>query len=111
MLFSRPSPPLVGVFVALLLLSPAVNPWYWLWVLPLALLPLRPVLPLLPTSSYSPVVWMAATVSLLSYAHVATQVMAASSIATYAVPLWATGLQLTAIACAIGFACYRRKRY
>ncbi len=110
MLFSRPSPPLMGVFVALLLLSPAVNPWYWLWVLPLALLPLRPVLPLLPTPSYSPVVWVAATVSLLSYAHVATQVMAASSIVTYAVPLWATGLQLTAIVCTIGFACYRRKR-
>lgn len=96
--FSPPSPPLAGVFVALLLLSPAVNPWYWLWVLPLALLP------------FSPVVWVAATVSLFSFAHVATQVLAVSSIITYAVPPWATGLQLTAIACALGFAHHRSKR-
>lgn len=29
-------PPLVGAFALLLLCSPVVNPWYWLWVLPLA---------------------------------------------------------------------------
>lgn len=30
-------PPLTGAFVLLLLCSPVVNPWYWLWLLPLAL--------------------------------------------------------------------------
>ena len=98
MLPSLPSPPLVGVFIAMLLLSPVVNPWYWLWVLPLAMLP------------FSPVAWAAATASLLAYSHVLVQVMAGSSIATYAVPLWATGLQSVAIVATFGFVCYRRKR-
>ena len=93
-----PSPPLVGVFIAMLLLSPVVNPWYWLWVLPLAMLP------------FSPVAWVAASASLLAYSHVLAQVMAGSSIATYAVPLWATGLQSVAIVATFGFVCYRRKR-
>ena len=92
------SPPLVGVFIAMLLLSPVVNPWYWLWILPLAMLP------------FSPVAWVAATASLLAYSHVLAQVVAGSSIATYAVPLWATGLQLVAVAAAFGFVCWRRKR-
>ena len=93
-----PSPPLVGVFIAMLLLSPVVNPWYWLWVLPLAMLP------------FSPAAWVAATASLLAYSHVLVQVMAGSSIATYAVPHWATGLQSVAIVATFGFVCYRRKR-
>ena len=93
-----PSPPLVGVFIAMLLLSPVVNPWYWLWVLPLAMLP------------FSPVAWAAATASILAYSHVLTQAMAGSSIATYAVPPWATGLQLVAVVAAFGFVCWRRKR-
>ena len=93
-----PSPPLVGVFIAMLLLSPVVNPWYWLWVLPLAMLP------------FSPVAWVAATASLLAYAHVFAQVVAGSSIATYAVPLWATGLQSAAVIAAFGFVCWHRKR-
>ena len=108
--FARPSPPLVGVFVAMLLLSPVVNPWYWLWVLPLALLPLPPILPrlpLLPALQFGWVAWVGATVSLFSYAHVLTQVLAASSITTYSVPMWATGLQLfviaTAIVCVLNF--------
>lgn len=95
---SLPSPPLVGVFIAMLLLSPVVNPWYWLWVLPLAMLP------------FSPVAWAAATASILAYSHVLTQAMAGSSIATYAVPLWATGLQFVAVVAAFGFVCWRRKR-
>ena len=95
---SLPSPPLVGVFIAMLLLSPVVNPWYWLWVLPLAMLP------------FSPLAWVAATASLLAYSHVLAQVMAGSSIATYAVPLWATGLQSVAVIAAFGFACWHRKR-
>ena len=93
-----PSPPLVGVFIAMLLLSPVVNPWYWLWVLPLAMLP------------FSPVAWVAASASLLAYSHVLAQVMAGSSIATYAVPLWATGLQSVAIVATFGFVYYRSKR-
>ena len=110
--FTRPSPPLVGVFVAMLLLSPVVNPWYWLWVLPLALLPLSPMLPLLPALQFAWVAWVGATVSLFSYAHVLTQVLAASSITTYSVPLWATSLQLfaivTAIVCALGCSNHQR---
>ena len=81
-----PLPPIVGIFIAMLLLSPVVNPWYWLWVMPLALL------------RFSALTWAAATASLLAYAHVATQVLAGSSIITYAVPLWATTLQMLAIA-------------
>ena len=93
-----PSPPLVGVFIAMLLLSPVVNPWYWLWVLPVAMLP------------FSPVSWAAATASLLAYSHVLAQFVAGSSIATYAVPLWATGLQLVAVVAAFGFVFWRRNR-
>ena len=92
------SPPLVGVFIAMLLLSPVVNPWYWLWVLPLAMLPI------------SPVAWVAATASLLAYSHVLAQVMAGSFVATFAVPLWASGLQSAMVIAAFGFAYYRRKR-
>jgi hypothetical protein len=33
-----PDPPVAAALVALLLLAPVCNPWYWLWVLPLALL-------------------------------------------------------------------------
>jgi hypothetical protein len=47
---------------------------------------------------YSPLVWAAASVSLLAYAHVATAVLTGSSIITYAVPPWATGLQIGVIA-------------
>ncbi len=86
-----PLMPIAATFTALLLLSPVVNPCYWLWALPLAML------------RRSCVVWTAATVSLLAYAHVAVQVMAGSSITTYAVPLWATVLQLLAIGVAFAF--------
>ncbi len=34
----RASPPVHTALVALLLLAPVVNPWYWLWALPLSLL-------------------------------------------------------------------------
>lgn len=81
-----PLPPLVPVLVALLLLSPVVNPWYWLWVLPLALL------------RFSLVSWTMASMSLLAYAHVGTQVFSGSSVTTFAVPLWASALQLLAMA-------------
>ena len=87
-----PLAPIVATFIAMLLLSPVVNPWYWLWALPLAML------------HRSWVVWTAATVSLLAYAHVAVQVGAGSSITSYAVPLWATVLQLLAIGVALALA-------
>ena len=87
-----PRMPVAATFTALLLLSPVVNPWYWLWALPLAML------------HRSWVAWTAATVSLLAYAHVAVQVMAGSSITTYAVPLWATVVQLLATGAALAWA-------
>ena len=90
-----PLPPVVALSTALLLLSPVVNPWYWLWLLPLALL------------DVSMVTWVAASVSLLAYAHVATQVMAQSAITTYAVPLWATAVQGLVITAALLYQ-YRR---
>jgi hypothetical protein len=86
-------PPVVAVLVAMLLLSPVVNPWYWLWVLPLA------------TLQFSALAWVAASVSLLAYAHVGTQVLAGSSIVTYVVPLWASTLQLLAIGCVVWLTC------
>lgn len=87
-----PVPPIVAAFFVLLLLSPVVNPWYWLWLLPLAVL------------HYSWLVWISATSSLLAYAHVAQSVGQGSSIVTFAVPLWATLVQLLAIAMVFGLA-------
>ena len=94
---AAPLMPIAATFTALLLLSPVVNPWYWLWALPLALL-LR-----------SCTAWTAATVSLLAYAHVGVQVMAGSSVTTYAVPLWATVVQLFATGVAFMFVARRRE--
>lgn len=51
------NPPLELIFGGVLLLSPVVNPWYWLWVLPFAG-PRRLATP-----------WVAAIVLPLSYAH------------------------------------------
>lgn len=85
-----PFPPVVAAFFVLLLLSPVVNPWYWLWLLPLAVL------------HYSWLVWIAATSSLLAYAHVAQSVGQGSSIVTFAVPLWSTIAQIMAIALVFG---------
>ncbi|GAB1262733.1 hypothetical protein [Aurantivibrio plasticivorans] len=34
--FNYDTPPILIILIALLLLSPVVNPWYWLWVLPIA---------------------------------------------------------------------------
>jgi hypothetical protein len=84
-------PPVVAVFVAMLLLSPVVNPWYWLWVLPLA------------TLQFSPLAWVAASASLLAYAHFVTPVLAGSAIVTYAVPLWAGTAQLLAILLVVAY--------
>jgi alpha-1,6-mannosyltransferase len=100
-------PPIVAVITALLVLSPTMNPWYWLWVLPLALWMLA-----IGDSNdvgTSLIAWTAASVSLLAYAHVATQVRANSSITTFTVPLWATFLQGTFIAMALIFVCVRAR--
>ena len=95
-----PMPPLVAVIIAMLLLAPVVNPWYWLWALPLAVL------------SFSGIAWTAATLSLLSYAHVAQSVWSGSSLITYAVPPWATALQMAGIvvACLLASLQLRRSR-
>jgi alpha-1,6-mannosyltransferase len=93
-------PPIVAVFTALLLLSPVVNPWYWLWLFPLALIDHR--------EAASRVAMVAASVSLLAYAHVGAQVAAQSSITSFAVPWWATAVQLSIIAIAAVRAMQRR---
>jgi hypothetical protein len=92
-----PVPPLVAVFIAMLLMSPVVNPWYWWWALPLAML------------FFSGIAWTAATLSLLSYAHIATPVLAGTSLITYAVPLWAATLQMAGIAIAFLLAWQRSR--
>jgi alpha-1,6-mannosyltransferase len=89
---SLPPPPIVAVLLALLLLSPVVNPWYWLWLLPMAML------------RFSWVAWVAATVSLLAYSHVLWPVWYGSSMVHFAVPAWATLLQMLAIAVVVGLA-------
>ena len=95
---SLPLPPVVAVITALLLLSPVVNPWYWLWILPLAML------------SFSLIAWVAATVSLLAYAHVAESVWRGSSIVSFAVPLWATLAQILIISVSMGCVCVVKAR-
>lgn len=92
---TTPLPPVVAVLAAMLLLSPVVNPWYWLWLLPLALLSV---------SILAWLAWAAASASLLAYAHVATQVWSQSAIMTYAVPLWATLVQGLIIIAALSIA-------
>lgn len=87
-----PLPPIIAVTVALLLLSPTLNPWYWLWLMPLA------------TLRFSLVTWAAAGVALLAYAHVWTQVAVASAMLTYAVPWWSAVLQMGVIAVALAMA-------
>jgi alpha-1,6-mannosyltransferase len=71
-----------SVIIALtgmLALAPAVNPWYWLWLLPLAMI------------ERSRVTWMAINVFLLAYAHVNGP---NASSQMYVVPYWATWLQI-----------------
>jgi alpha-1,6-mannosyltransferase len=91
--------PILAITFALLMLSPAVNPWYWLWALPIALLR-RDRLSLL--------CWVAASVSLLSYTHAMDAALANSSAFSFRVPLWATIAQLTCVAIA-AFVLYRQR--
>jgi alpha-1,6-mannosyltransferase len=85
-------PPVTQVTTVLLLLAPAVNPWYWFWILPLAMLHVNSA------TSFTRIAFVAASVSLMAYSHVGLQVAAHSSVATYAVPWWSTVAQLIAIA-------------
>ncbi len=97
-----PLPPVLALFSALLLLSPAVNPWYWLWLFPLAIVDRQTVV--------SRIALVAASASMLAYAHVATQVAAQSSITTFVVPWWATLAQVSIIAFAALWMMYPRTR-
>jgi alpha-1,6-mannosyltransferase len=68
---------LLPVVVILITLSPVNNPWYWLWIMPLA------------AAASSHLVWLLAGTSLLSYAHMANT--------QFTVPMWATGVQLVVL--------------
>jgi hypothetical protein len=72
------APAIVVILLAMLILSPVNNPWYWLWVLPLAGL------------IQNRLVYLVALSSLLSYAHVLG--------ADFVVPPWATAAQLMVLA-------------
>jgi alpha-1,6-mannosyltransferase len=81
---------ITGAMIAMLVLAPVLNPWYWLWVLPLAVL------------EFSLVAWVAATASLLAYTHILGG-------NTFLVPPWATAVQIAAICCALTFG-YAKQR-
>ncbi len=70
------------VLIAMILLAPAANPWYWLWLLPLATL-----------FGYSAVV-AASITSLLAYIHFL-------SLNSFAVPVWAGVFQTAVILAAL----------
>ncbi len=84
-----PIPPVIAVMCVLLLLSPVVNPWYWMWLIPLAFL------------RWSWTVQLAAVSSLLAYAHVLAQLTEGSARGFYQVPAWAMLIQLMVIGGAI----------
>jgi alpha-1,6-mannosyltransferase len=92
------SPPLLAIMFAMLLLSPVVNPWYWLWVLPLVMLQIEQ------TKFFACITFVATSVSLLAYSHVVAQVTSQSAITSYAVPAWATAIQLIAVVLAVLYA-------
>jgi alpha-1,6-mannosyltransferase len=91
------APPIVPVFLALLLLSPVVNAWYWLWILPLAAL------------RFSLVTWVGASVSLCAYAHMLSALSLGNAASTFIVPMWATTLQLVSLAAAFALMAMQRK--
>lgn len=77
------SPPVVAALASLVLLSPVVNPWYWLWVLPLML-----------TQVLQRSAALALTVALIAYSHAIEGVPN-----RFEVPAWATALQIAVVAC------------
>jgi alpha-1,6-mannosyltransferase len=76
---------IICTFGLLFLLSPVVNPWYWLWILPLAFISV-------PTGA-SMSLWLAPTVSLLAYVHFANEQL---TIEQFIVPNWVGACQLLA---------------
>jgi alpha-1,6-mannosyltransferase len=72
---------IIGTLVAMLLLAPVLNPWYWLWLLPILTLV---------TLECSTIAWLCASASLMAYAHV----LGGNH---YVVPLWATVVQMVAV--------------
>jgi alpha-1,6-mannosyltransferase len=87
-------PPVDWAVALLLLLSPVVNPWYWLWALAPAVLMQRPM-----------AVAMAA-VAFISYINTTTFSQAgwqAASLSTYQVPAWAAGIQVLFFALTLGW--------
>jgi alpha-1,6-mannosyltransferase len=76
---------IICVFGVLFLLSPVVNPWYWLWILPLAFTSV--------SARASISLWLAPAVSLLAYLHFAN---AQLSNQQFVVPNWVSRCQLLA---------------
>jgi alpha-1,6-mannosyltransferase len=74
---------IIGTFGVLFLLSPVVNPWYWLWVLPLAFFSNVTAISL----------WLASAVSLLAYVHILNVQLNSQQ---YVVPHWVSAFQLLA---------------
>jgi alpha-1,6-mannosyltransferase len=91
------APPIVPVFLALLLLSPVLNAWYWLWILPLAL------------QRFSLVTWVGASVSLCAYAHMLSALSLGNAASTFIVPMWATTLQTVSVSTAFALMAMQRK--
>jgi hypothetical protein len=93
-------PSIVCTFAILFLLSPVVNPWYWLWILPLAFVgpgglkeASQEDLSGTQTAQTKAALalWLAPAVSLLAYSHVGT---VQSNNHLFVVPYWAGVLQL-----------------
>lgn len=84
-----PIPPVIACLSTLLLLSPVVNPWYWMWAIPLACL------------RWNWTVQFGSAACLLAYAHSAGSLDSGSSQSLYHVPFWAALIQLAAIGIAM----------
>jgi alpha-1,6-mannosyltransferase len=78
-------PSIVCAFGVLFLLSPVVNPWYWLWILPLAFISV--------TAGASISLLLAPAVSLLAYVHFSNAQLTEQQ---FVVPNWASVCQLLA---------------
>ncbi|BFM05605.1 hypothetical protein [Halioxenophilus aromaticivorans] len=83
--------PVVFLLLLLLFLSPVVNPWYWLWLLPLACYLARPWVVLV--AVFAPVSYINSTV----LAQINSQYLASTEL-PFLVPWWVTLLQLMAFA-------------
>jgi alpha-1,6-mannosyltransferase len=90
--------PIVPVFIALLLLSPVVNAWYWLWILPLAL------------PRFSLATWVGASVGLLAYTHMLSALSLGRAASDFVVPIWSTTLQLVSLFAALALMVKQRQR-